>query len=85
MRLGMYIYKVISSDSGLEELEKKVSESINKGWKPQGGIAFSHGYSYQAMIGKRKIAKENEISKVIEKEPTSNTANQAMKRLDELT
>ena len=85
MRLGMYIYKVISSDSGLEELEKKVSESINKGWKPQGGIAFSHGYSYQAMIGKKKIPKKKEISETIEEESKSNTANQAMKRLDELT
>ena len=81
----MYVYKVISSDTGLEELEKKVSESINKGWKPQGGIAFSHGYSYQAMIGKKKTAKEKEISEKTGKESKSNTANEAMKRLDELT
>lgn len=80
----MYIYKVISSNSGLEELEEKVSKSINTGWKPQGGIAFSHGFCYQAMIGKKREPKET--NKLVKKEENSkNSANEAMKKLDELT
>ena len=81
----MYVYKVISSNSGLEELEKKVSESINKGWKPQGGIAFSHGFCYQAVIGKKKEPTTEKNTVKAERKDKTNTANQAMKRLDELT
>ncbi len=81
----MFIYKVISSNSGLEELEKKVSESINKGWKLQGGIAFNHGFCYQAMVGKKKRPATEENTVKTESADKSNTANQAMKRLDELT
>ena len=81
----MFIYKVVSSNTGLEELEKKVTESMNKGWKPQGGIAFSHGFCYQAMIGKKSESPaSNKKEKKLSNNET-NTANQAMKRLDELT
>jgi len=81
----MYIYKVISSTSGLEELEEKVSKSINTGWKPQGGIAFSHGFCYQAMIGKKKDKPPEVNREAIKEKNTGNSANQAMKKLDELT
>ena len=81
----MYVYKVISSKSGLEELEKKVTASINIGWKPQGGIAFSHGFCYQALIGKKKASSTDKTAVKAEKSNEANTANQAMKRLDEIT
>ncbi|ACR13281.1 DUF1737 domain-containing protein [Teredinibacter turnerae] len=42
-------YKIISGPSGLPQLEDRITEFLNKGWKPVGGIAFNAGYPYQAI------------------------------------
>lgn len=77
----MIKYKVVAGTNGLQELEEKVEKMIKEGWKPIGGIAFNQGYCYQAMAGKIKEEKTKENQSV----GKSLTANQAMKRLNEIT
>lgn len=78
----MIKYKVVAGINGLQELEKKVEQMIKEGWKPLGGIAFNQGFCYQAMAGK---IKEEKIDDKNQKVTKNLTANQGMKRLDELT
>lgn len=75
-------YKVIGSSNGLPELEEKVSQLLNEGWKPIGGIAFNHGYPYQAM---GKVEEEKKMAKESKEEGRARTANEAMRELDQLT
>lgn len=79
-----YEYKVIVSDKGFDDFEKKVAEKLDDGWKPIGGIAFNHSYPHQAMArlsdGKAPVKNEK-----LPEEGKALTANQAMKRLDDLT
>lgn len=82
------VYKVVVSDKGFEDFEAKVSEMLNQGWKPIGGIAFNHSYPHQAMAkvvdtADKKPTSENKNT--IEQKPKSLTANEAMRRLDDLT
>lgn len=82
------IYKVVVSDKGFEDFEAKVSEMLNQGWKPIGGIAFNHSYPHQAMakvIDTTDKKPTSENKNTIEQKPKSLTANEAMRRLDDLT
>lgn len=71
-------YKVATSTTGIAELEKTVSALLNQGWKPLGGISFNQGYPYQALARVIKATSPQE-----ERKPT--TANEAMRRVSELT
>lgn len=52
-------YKVLAgTEEGIKELEIKVTDHLNKGWKPIGGIAFNLGYPYQAMAIAKKPKKQ---------------------------
>lgn len=82
--MKQYEYRVIVSDKGFEDFEKKVAEKLDEGWKPIGGIAFNHSYPHQAMA-RLKEAKQEEQGKSIQEKAKALTANQAMKRLDDLT
>lgn len=82
------VYKVVVSDKGFDDFEAKVSEMLNKGWKPLGGIAFNHSYPHQSMAKVIEVPDEKPISKnqsTIGQQPKALSANEAMKRLDDLT
>jgi hypothetical protein len=81
-------YKIIVSDKGFDDFEAKVSAKLNEGWKPVGGIAFNHSYPHQAMARVVDVTTKSEVEVKTQKErdrPRSLTANEAMKRLDDLT
>jgi hypothetical protein len=81
-------YKIIVSDKGFDDFEAKVSEKLNEGWKPVGGIAFNHSYPHQAMARVVDMGSNKEITVTPQKasdKPRRLTANEAMKRLDDLT
>lgn len=42
-------YKIIVGSNGFNDFENQVSNMMNKGWKPVGGIAFNSGFANQAM------------------------------------
>lgn len=75
-------YKIVVSDKGFTDFEEKVSKMLNEGWKPIGGIAFNYSYPHQAMA---KVVEIQGEEKAVEQSNKALTANQAMKRLDELT
>ncbi len=82
------VYKIVVSDKGFEDFEAKVSDMLNQGWKPLGGIAFNHSFPHQAMAKVVDTTEEKPISEskaAIEQKPKSLTANEAMRRLDDLT
>lgn len=85
----MKIYRVITSENGIKELESKISVLLNQGWKLVGGISFNHGYPYQAVIGQilkseddRELKQESTNTK--DTAPRQLGANEAMKQLDDL-
>jgi len=79
-------YKVVSGVNGFAELEKKVSEMLNSGWKPVGGLAFTNGYAYQAMARVVTYSKPTKTTHDSEEEtPKSRGAQDAMRAVDELT
>lgn len=82
------VYKVVVSNNGFEDFEAKVSEKLNQGWKTIGGIAFNYNFPYQAMAKVVDVSEEAEIA-VTTAEPHQTqkplTANEAMRRLDDLT
>ena len=84
------LYKVVGSATGLKGLEEAVMEKMAEGWQPIGGLAFNQGYPYQAMgkvidaNAKYKRPPKTDISQE-EQEPKSLSANEANKRLDEIT
>jgi hypothetical protein len=43
-------YKIVETGANLKEIEAKVNDLIKEGWKPQGGICYSSGHYFQAMI-----------------------------------
>lgn len=67
-------YKIVTATAGIPELERKISEMMNQGWKPLGGVAFNQGYPYQAMGRIRERARERPLG-----------AAEAMRRVDSLT
>lgn len=67
-------YKVAIGKQDIKSLETKVSEMLNDGWKPIGGIALEAGIAYQAMA---RVISINDETKL--------TANQAMRELDKIT
>lgn len=85
------VYKVVVSNNGFEDFEAKVSEKLNQGWKPIGGIAFNYNFPYQAMAKVIDVQEEKNIKTIAKKliqpaqETRPLTANEAMKRLDDLT
>ena len=64
-------YKVVTSTTGLKDLEKTVQKHLSNGWKPLGGIAFNQGYPYQAIAkvvkGKPPEAPKKEAPKLRER------------------
>lgn len=82
------IYKVVVSNNGFEDFEAKVSEKLNQGWKPIGGIAFNYNSPYQAMAKIFDDTEEKNNSKsdsVTPQKVRTLTANEAMRRIDDLT
>lgn len=79
----MIVYKLITAESGIKELEDKITTLINDGWKLAGGISFNHGYPYQAVIGKETPI-EKPPGPAEDKAPKELGANEAMKKLDDL-
>jgi hypothetical protein len=85
------VYKVVVSNNGFEDFEAKVSEKLNQGWKAIGGIAFNYNFPYQAMAKVIDAPEEKGMQAIAQKliQPTQEakplTANEAMKRLDDLT
>ena len=85
----MKIYRVITSENGIKELESKISVLLNQGWKLVGGISFNHGYPYQALIGQILKSEDDrelkpESTNMKDTAPRQLGANEAMKQLDEL-
>lgn len=85
------VYKVVVSNNGFEDFEAKVSEKLNQGWKPIGGIAFNYNFPYQAMAKVVDVPEETKATTSAKKltqpaqEARPLTANEAMKRLDDIT
>jgi hypothetical protein len=83
------IYKVVVSNNGFEDFEAKVSEKLNEGWKAIGGIAFNYNSPYQAMAKVVDVTDEENTTTSTLTESAQKTrpltANEAMKRLDDLT
>lgn len=77
-------YKVATSTTGIAELEKTVTELLNQGWKPLGGISFNHGYPYQALARVATVPHAQKEQQPEHKQRMT-TANEAMKRIGELT
>ena len=80
----MKVYRIITAQQGIKQLETKITSLINHGWEPVGGIGFNQSYPYQAMIGEIQKSEENR-----DKRQNSTKRNlgaiEAMKRVDELT
>jgi len=83
------LYKVVGSSTGLKGLEEAVTEKMAEGWQPIGGLAFNQGYPYQAMgkvIDTEAKYKPTPADKKEHKiKPKTLSANEANKKLDELT
>ncbi len=58
-------YKIVSSDSS-ESIESKISEHLNEGYHPIGGLAISNGVFYQALYHEENTELDNELDKIIE-------------------
>lgn len=78
-------YKIITSENGLPELEKKVSKLLNTGWKPIGGIAFNHGYPYQALARVVTVRQQQPPPEPDNKRSQYRSATEAMRMVDDLT
>ncbi|WP_299776380.1 hypothetical protein [uncultured Pseudoteredinibacter sp.] len=83
------LYKVVGSATGLKGLEEAVMEKMAEGWQPIGGLAFNQGYPYQAMgkvvdpEARYKPAPSDKKEQEIK--PKSLSANEANRKLDNLT
>jgi hypothetical protein len=75
-------YKVVVSNNGFSDFEEKVSKMLGDGWKPVGGVAFNHSYPHQAMARVIDVQTNQDTPK---EKAKALTANEAMKRLDDLT
>ncbi|MCO1334362.1 DUF1737 domain-containing protein [Microbulbifer sp. OS29] len=85
-------YMVAVGKSGFTSLEEKVSQMLNEGWKPVGGLAFNAGYPYQAMARvvtvSQRPAKQSGYEKQTEEKSGARKkldAQEAMRLVDELT
>ena len=82
------VYKVIVGEKGLEDFEAQVTKKLNEGWKPLGGIQFNHGFPHQSLAKLMEISNpltESDKSTFSSNKTNFLTANQAIKKLDELT
>ena len=79
----MKAYKIITSETGIKELEQKVTEFINDGWNTLGGISFNHGYPYQAIIH-LNLKQKSEDNSEQESSPKLLGANEGMKKINDL-
>ena len=82
-------YELINGKNGFEKFCDEVSERLNAGWKPIGGVAFNAGIAYQSMA---KAIEESELvkneateDKEENKGPKRLGANEAMRQLDSMT
>jgi hypothetical protein len=62
-------------NNGIPELEDKVTNHLNQGWKPIGGIAFNQGYPYQAMAIAKKPAEKPQTKEPPQHQPIKNIAS----------
>ena len=82
-------YELVIGKNGFEKFCDEVSERLNAGWKPIGGVAFNSGLAYQSMA---KAVDESELVKRATTEvkeeskgPKRLSANEAMRLLDSMT
>lgn len=78
-----YKYTVVMSKYGFGEMEEKVSNLMNQGWKLIGGLYFSANFPYQA-LAKLENVSEKQQEEERKKAVKLLTANEAMKKLDEM-
>lgn len=81
-------YRIIRSTNGFDDLEAQVSKLLNCGWKTVGGVSFNQGFCYQAMVGKVSRKTESQTHGSPSRESAGGNdlgANDAMKRIDDLT
>ena len=73
-------YELVIGKSGFEAFCKEVSERLNQGWKPIGGVAFNAGFAYQSIAKLIDIEEEKP-------EPKAKKlgASEAMRQLDQMT
>jgi len=66
-------YKVVIGKGGFKDLEKQVSDLMNKGWKPLGGIAFNATFPHQSMARVIEIKEPSKpapkTEKIVNKKP----------------
>ena len=55
----MKVYRIITTEEGIKQLETKITALINHGWEAVGGVGFNQSYPYQAMIGEILKSEEN--------------------------
>ena len=81
----MKVYRIITAQQGIKQLETKITALINHGWEPVGGIGFNQSYPYQAMIGEILKSEENRKDETQNSTEKKNLgAIDAMKRIDDL-
>ncbi len=78
-------YKVVKGLEGFDAFEQEMGELLTKGWKPVGGMTFNNGVVYQGIA--KVITVNNSASKQAKstKEAKLLGAQDAMRRVDELT
>ncbi|MDO3383837.1 DUF1737 domain-containing protein [Gilvimarinus algae] len=79
--IKQYEYRVITGEKGFKELEQKVSDLLNRGWKPIGGIAFNQGFGYQAMA---KLVEKTSYTSATKAQKMPQGYSAAVKKLDDI-
>jgi hypothetical protein len=75
-------YKLIIGNKGFNVFTTEVSEALNDGWKPLGGVAFNAGFAHQAMAKLTEKQPKMAVNKEENKKVRAIGANEAMRRLD---
>ncbi len=82
-------YELVIGKNGFEKFCNEVSERLNAGWKPIGGVAFNAGFAYQSMakaVEESELVKNETTEDIGEnKGPKRLSANEAMRQLDSMT
>lgn len=82
-------YELVVGNKGFDKFCDEVSERLNAGWKPLGGVAFNAGFAYQSMakaVDDSELGKDEEPEKETEKAGVKRLgANEAMRQLDSMT
>lgn len=81
----MKVYRIITAEEGIKQLETKITALINHGWEAVGGVGFNQSYPYQAMIGEILKSEENRDENENSTKKTNLGAIDGMKKVDDLT